>query len=467
MESNSTRRTRIKAALKKWRPRFVLALVLVLAFHMVFLSELATCYALVHFNYTSVETGHDPNGHLFDPNEMKSTEVVRRAAEAMGLNATEETVERIQAALDVRGEIPNEVFQTLTENTSIFEEDSIAEVTNIRESVYFPANYTVKLRYVDAGLPAKDAPRFLSEFLTAYETFFYDKYGYHTAFENSLNKLDYQTYDYIDAVDVLDNHLTTLRSYLSHVAGQDNIRFVSTQTGYSFADLIETLDTIREENVQWVMSYIVSNNMTTDRDYLIDYYQYKIEDAQRALGQQDSKLYTLTQQIESYVKTNAIFPIMGESGEQESNEVSGQFEFTQPSQMYNDLINQKVSCQTAISEIQEQIAMLTRRMERLQYETSFGSPEIVETQLKTIDEKIGQLMSNIQRTSDDFFKTEWLTRAFQILKEPKNRLLSISLIDAAMDIVAVEALLFGLCTLSAVSGSRKSKRAARKEQVTQ
>ena len=456
MQSNSIRLARLWDAFKRWLPGFVLAFLLVFAFHALFLSERATCSALVHFNYTGVESGFDPSGHMFDPTEIKNAEVVRRAAEAAGLDATAEAVERIRAALDVQADVSGEVFDTVTENTSIFGENKLSEVTDIRESAYFPANYTVKLRYANAGLPAQDAQRFLSEFLTAYETFFYDKYGYHVAFENSLNDNDYQTYDYIDAVDVLGNHLTTLRAYLTHVEGQDTTRFVSAETGYSFPDLIDTLDTIRSENVQWVTSYIVSNNMTKDRQYLIDYYQYKIEDAQRALTQLDSRLYTLNQQIESYVKTNAVFPIMGDSGG-DSNEVSGEYEFTQPSQMYNDLINQKVACQTSISETREQIAMLTRRMERLQSGESSGSAEIVEQQLTTIDQKAAQLLSDIQRTSDDFYRSEWLENAFQILEAPRSRALSIGLKDTALDIIAVETLLFGLCMLSAVLGSRKEK----------
>ena len=457
MQSNSIRLSQLWDAVKRWFPAFLLALLLVFAYHALFLSEHATCSALVHFNYTGVESGFDPNGHPFDPTEIKNVEVVRRAAEAAGLDATEEAVERIRAALDVHASISSEVFETLTENTSIFGEDELSEVTDIRESSYFPANYAVKLHYADAGISAQDAQRFLSEFLTAYEEFFYDKYGYHVAFENSLNDNDYQTYDYIDAVDVLGNHLTTLRDYLTHAEGQDNARFVSTETGYSFLDLIDTLDTIRSENLQWVTSYIVSNNMTKDRQYLIDYYQYKIEDAQRAMTQLDSRLYTLNQQIESYVKTNAVFPIMGDSSGGDSNEVSGEFEFTQPSQMYNDLINQKVACQTSISETQEQIAMLTRRMERLQSWESSGSAEIVEEQLTTIDKKAAQLLSDIQRTSDDFYRSEWLKHAFQILNEPKSHALSIGKRATAVDIIAVEALLFGLCILSAVRDSRKAK----------
>ncbi len=467
MEFNSTWRTRLTNAFRQWLPVFLVALLLTFVIHAVFLSERATCSAVVHFNYTRVESGFDPNGHLFDPAEMKDTEIVRRAAGAIGLDATEETVERIRAALDIQGSIPGEVLDTLTENLSIFGEEEVAEITDIRESAYFPTDYTLKLRYADAGLSAQDAPRFLSECLSAYEEFFYDKYGYHTAFELSLNDSDYRTYDYIDAVDVLNSHLTTLRAYLTHVEGQDNVRFVSAETGYSFPDLIETLDTIRSENVQWVTSYIVSNNMTKDRDYLIDYYQYKIEDAERALAQQDARLYILNQQIESYVKTNAVFPIMGESGGDNSNEVSGQFEFTQPSQMYNSLISQKVASQTAISETREEISMLTRRMERLQSGESSGSAEIVEAQLETIDEKLVQLLSNIQRTSDDFYKSEQLEHAFQVLQEPASKAISVGLKSTVLDIIVMETLLFGLCVLSAVLTSRKAERAAAKEKVAQ
>ncbi|MBQ9521173.1 MAG: hypothetical protein IJR72_01215 [Oscillospiraceae bacterium] len=467
MELHSVRQC-LRVTFKKWCPVFVLAFVLTLAVHVLFLSERGICSAVVHFNYAGIESGYDPNGNRFDAAEMKNAVLIRQAAAAIGEDVAEEDVERIQNALEIVGEISDTVFQKIAEKTSIFGEDGLSEVTDIKEATYFPSHYTLKLHYADAGFTAQNATRYLAELLKAYEPYFYEKYGYHTSFKNSLSEANSQTYDYIDFVDILSNHLSTLRDYLAYMESQNNVRFVSRETGYSFTDLIGAIDTIRNEDVQWVTSYIISNNMTTDRTKLMDYYRYKIEDAKRALAQQNSRLDTLNAQIESYVKTNAVFPILGDNTGSRENVEPSNFEFSQPSQMYNDLISQKVSCQTSISETQEQISMLNRRVERLEAAESSGNVELLEAQLKAIDDKIQQILSDIQRTSDEFYKSEYLKNAFQTLKEPKTHMLSFSLKSTALDIVTVEAFLFGLWILvSAFYGTRTDKRReTEKEQVS-
>ncbi|MBR4544644.1 MAG: hypothetical protein IKO14_01515 [Oscillibacter sp.] len=458
---------RLKDTFRKWCPAFVIAFVLTLAAHVFFMSERGICSAGVQFNYTGIENGYDPSGNRFDAAEMKNAQVIRQAAEAMGQSATDEDVERIQNALEIEGEISDDAFQQITKNTSIFGKGQLSEATEVKENTYFPSHYTLKLHYADAGFTAQDATRYLAELLKAYEPYFYEKYGYHVSFQNSLRNADYRTYDYVDSVEILDDHLQALRDYLVYMDNQNNVRFVSRETGYSFTDLIGTIDTIRRENVQWVTSYIISNNMTNDRTKLMDYYRYKIEDAERTLQQQDARLFTLNTQIESYVKTNAFFPMLGDTVDGSDAQPSN-FELSQPSQMYDDLINEKVACQTSISEIQEQISMLNRRIERLEAAESSGNVEMLETQLKTIDDKIQQLLSDIQRTSDEFYKSEWLKNAFQVLREPTIRAFSFSLKTTALDIVTVEAFLFGLWILvSSFHVLRADKRPeTEKEQVS-
>ena len=461
---------RLRGTFLKWCPVFVLAFVLTLAVHVLFLSERGVCSAGVHFNYAGVETGVDPNGNRFDVEEMKSEEVVRQAAEAIGRDVTEDDVERIQNALELVGAISENALQNITKNTSIFGKEGLSEVTDVKEVAYFPSYYTVKFHYADAGFTAQDATVYLAELLKAYEPYFYKRYGYITSFKNALSNADYKAYDYIDAVDVLDNHLNALRDYLVYMESQDNVRFVSRETGYSFVDLIGTVDTIQSENMQLVTSYIISNNMTSDQAKLIDYYRYKIEDAERALQQLDSRLFTLNTQIESYVKTNAVFPIAGDTAGDGNGVQASNFEFSQPSQMYDDLINQKIACQTSISEIQEQISMLNRRIERFETAESSGNVELLDAQLKDIDDKIQQLLSDIERTSDEFYKSEFLKNAFQVLQEPKIRVLSFSLRSAALDIVTVEAFLCGVWILAAslyVLRTDKRRVAAEKEEASE
>ena len=158
---------RLKHTLKTWSPVFALACILTLIVQFLFLSERMVCSAVVHFNYAGIESGQDPNGNRFDPMEMKNAQVVRQAAEAMGGSVTEEDVERIQNALQIEGSVSNAVFNRVAEKTSIFGKTGISEMTDIRESAYFPAHYTVKLRYADAGFTPDAATISLTSFVTS------------------------------------------------------------------------------------------------------------------------------------------------------------------------------------------------------------------------------------------------------------------------------------------------------------
>ena len=232
------------------------------------------------------------------------------------------------------------------------------------------------------------------------------------------------------------------------MAEKDNARFASEETGYSFGDIIGAIDTLRSEDVQWLNSYIISNNMSKDKENLIDYYQYKIEDAERALEQQE---YALNGLIDNYVKTSAVFPNIAGAGNEQESASASLYEFSQPSEMYDNLINQKVECQTNISATQEQISLYQRRIERLRNNESSGSADILEARLNAVYGKIERLLENIRITSEEFFKTVELNRAFQTIEEPHAQVLPIvaAVRNSIYDILTVEAALFSVYILSA------------------
>lgn len=415
--------------------------------------------ALVNFSYDGVESGLDPMGNRFDEQEIKGAEQIRAAATNAGLTLSDEDAEAVRDALEVRGVMPKDIFQRMLERRSIYGEDEIETAENMRDDAYFPSQYAIAFRYQRAGLTADEGTRFLQELLAVYERYFYERYGYSASLEQSVSGIDYGEYDYINAVDILGDRLSSLRSYLAGLALKDNTRFVSAQTGYSFSDLLDAIDTIQSEDINWITSYITSNNITKNRQDLIDYYLYRIQDAEREMEQRNSRLYTLTEQIESYVKTNAI--LLGVSDAQ-AGSPSVNYEFSQQSAMYDALINEKISCETAISETQERIGLYQQRMERLQSDDATGDSAIVEENLKRIDGKIAQFLADTRQTADEFFKTVWLERAVQVLKEPERA--SVSMIgllwSAKLNIVMAEAALFGLFVLLIPKTLRSERSAA-------
>ena len=463
MELNFTRRRIFSAAQRTWKKWLLLAAIAMLAtliFHFLFVTEKGICSAVVNFSYAGLESGLDPNGHRFEPMEMKDAKLVRQAAEALGETVTDEDVERLQDALTVQGDIPNDAFERIVTNSSIFGEEGLEDTTHVADASYFTSRYSISLRYRDAGFSSEQGKSFLTELMNAYERRFYESYGYNESIGEVFSSLDYADYDYVDALEMMRSRLSSLRAYLTYLAEKDNARFVSSQTGYSFSELVSAVDTIQSEDVQWLDSYISYNNVTKDKDRLIDYYQYKIEDAERALEERDSRLYTLNNLIDSYEKTTAIFPNLANPTGAE-NESVPVYEFTQSSEMYDSLIAQKISAQTSFSETKEQLALYERRVASLRADESAGDAALVETHLSSIYGKITRLVEELQLTADEFFKTVDLKRAFQVVQEPKTgNLLSATARNSIYDIVTIEAALFGLYILYvlwSLRGKRKQE----------
>ena len=452
----------LKRLRRKWLFFAVAALILAPLLRFLFVTEKGVCSATVTFSYNGVELGLDPDGNRFDETDIKSEALIRKAAEAIGQGLTDEETEQIRGALKIQGNIPGDAFERALKNASIYGEDEISEVTEIGEAEYFPSQYSVAFHYKDVGFSAKRGAQFLEELLKGYERSFYEEYGYNASAGRVLSDVDYESYDYVDAAEILQDRLSLLRSYMATLENRDTTRFVSEETGYSFSDLVSAIDTIQDEDVQWLNSYIVSNNLTKDKDTLIDYYRYKIEDCERALTQQDARMFTLNELIANYVKTNAIFPSVGSA---EETSVLSAYEFSQPSAMYDSLINQKVACQTSLSEIAEQIAFFERRIERLQNGESSGDPALVETRLAAVQTKIDRLLQDIRLTAEEFFLTVELRRAVYTQIDPFSPLYALVCMvkNAAVEIVIAEAALFSLYVIFALettagrTGKRKKK----------
>ena len=441
-----------------WIALFVLTLFVILFAHYCS-DDWKYCAFVINFSYDGIESGLNPVGNKFDATEIKERSVIQTAAEAVGRAVSEENIERIQAALNIRSDVSPETFDSVVDYESVFGPDEIEKKSNVRVSSYFPSQYTVRFHYANAGFATRaEGERFLAEVFSAYENLFYRKYGYNSALRQSLDLMDYSEYDYIYAVEIAQNRLLSLRRYLSALSLQDNTRFVSAKTGRSFSDLVETTDSLLSEDFDWITSYIISNNITKDKRELIDYYRYKIEDLERDIIRLQSRLDTLSGLIESYVKTNAIFIGVTDTRENAEGSTSS-YEFSRQSEQYDALIGEKVSCETAISQDRERIDMYWQRMERLQSGVSTGSANAVETRLEAVGEKTNQLAIVSGETADEFFRTVWLKRAVQRLDADGvlSRATKDLLKRALPDVVIVWGLLCSLFFFCAIRAKRSQK----------
>ena len=425
--------------------------------------------AVVSYSYNGIESGNDPSGNRFDPAEIKEDAVVQAAIKAAELDSEEYDIASIQNAITVSGRMPDGIMRDITKYDSVFKNDTISSKETVRKQSYFPTQYTVSFDYSSVGMNGGQGAALLEKLLDCYEKYFYDTYSF-SSIGKSVQALNYEDYDYEDATKVLDTKLLILRNFASKLADLDNSRFTSKETGYTFSDLVDAVDTIRNEDIMRVTSYISSFNLTKSKPERINYYSYKIDNEGRIQAQLQEMISTLDSLINGFQKTTAVVSgYVGSTMTGEEGETILSYEITQPSETYDALVDQRIDYRTRLSESKERTVRYQERLEQIENEESGGNIQVVEEILGNADQKIDELLMKTSQTANEFYNKEYLKRAFQVLPSSDSFLSSVkSLISSAMHKgFAVEAFLFGLYLLCAIILALLSDKTAMASRIDQ
>lgn len=399
---------------------------------------------VVNFSFDGIESGIDPNGNKFDVNEMKSKEILQESIDELGL---EVSAEEIAKHISIDGIVPKDVIERITAYNSMFSSDTVETSRYIQDTSYYPTQYKITIECREAGLSQKESADLLNKITEKYYTVFYNTYGYNTSLESAVKSINYKDYDYIEAVDVFNASLSSLQKYIKELASGDKTRFRA-ENGYTFADISASIDTVRNEDLDWISSYILLNNVTKDKKTLIENYKFKIEELKRTRTIADETIKSINESIEVYEK-NAILIF--------NNSTDGvNAEINHSSDTYDNLITQKLSAQTTYSSCDENIKRYEDRIKSLESGSSDASDnEAVESQFESISAKIDSLLDIANETAEEYYEKNYLDNAYSIIAPASVSLLrtAVSSVKSAVgNIVMFELILTALYfTFSAVT----------------
>lgn len=366
--------------------------------------------ALISFTYDGVEKGLDPNGNKFYVNSIKSQEIIEETLEETGIQVDDG--EAIRRNITFEGVIPDDAIQRITSYSNVFNGgSSVKSSESIADSTYYPTQYRVHFDYANTGLSDKEAAEFINTMLENYSRHFFDAYGYNQSLGKSLNAFSYEDYDYAEAIDVFDSTLTKLSTYITQVSSADTTRFRSKDTGYTFADLTEAIDTIRELNLNDIDSYVTINSITKDKETLLTYYMYRVEELQRHLSECNETLASVNESIATYQKNTIMY--FGDSDEKETNMTA-----SVTSEEYDELFKKRQTIQEDLSKTAQEVNLYNKRIERVNASTQTGSAsqkEKAEKEIAELDSKIKLLIEDVSKTTDDFYRTVVFPKAYNVL----------------------------------------------------
>lgn len=421
----------------------------------------ASLHALVGFSYDGVEKGLDPAGKAFDPYSIKNPAVIEAALSSLGMGMDE--LENIRQGITIEGVTPKNAIDRLTVYNNVLDKNgNISAAEKILETTYFPTQYHVYFNYTNTSLTDDEALAVINAVLNQYTSYFYEIYGYNESLGNAVNIIDYNDYDYTEVVDLFDSSLSILKTYVRQLSNEDQTRFRSSVTGYTFSDLYRAIDTVETINLDKISSYISVNNLTKDKDSALAYYEYRIKALTRQKSQYEEEIKAFDASIESYEKDQII--VFG-AGTDETNTQS-----TLASEQYDKMIDEKNQIVKNLAQTKQSINYYKERQESLKSSSGTASAnkiETVEADIATLNEKVGNLINLVADTAEDYYMNVTFKNAYNVLVPATNTSsdrVSRIIDNAKLPLVMLEVLgfvvYFAAAFIEAIAADSKKRKAA-------
>jgi hypothetical protein len=451
----------LKRFLIFWLVTAILAGILIPVFFALFTADQhKNLTALISFNYSGIEKGLAPDGGKFDVNSVKNPSVIEQALTE--LNLPLDSLEDIRKGISFEGITPQDAIDRIIVYQSPYEQGNLKAAEAILETTYYPTQFKVTFNYSASGLTGNQPVDVFNKILTCYSDEFFKKYGFNEALGSAVTGMDYETYDYPEQIDLFESSLTTLQNYISALSSSDTTRFRSTVTGLTFADLSESIHTIRSVDLTMLSSEILMNTVTKNKPALVDYYTHRIEVLTREAAVAQAEVEAVNSAIANYQLGSVV--VYGDSGQ-------GGLQYNTNSDEYDKLFDRQVNAQKTLASKKEALKDYQKRLNMLKVQDAATTVETerIESELAALNAKVTDIINKTNITANEYYETVYLANAYNILVPASSSALIVttSVIRSSIEpLVITEALLFvayfgiAFC-YSLVLENRKQKRRSR------
>lgn len=260
-----------------------------LAFYAAAKTQTYTCMLGFKYNYAGVAEGLAPDGvSKFDPYEIQNPVVIQGALETLGMEEN--------GGLSVKGIRQDISISKVVTNLDQEVSESAALLGEKYEAV---ANeYEMKFTY-DASLGDEFGVRIFSAIIKEYDDFLLDKYYNRRMIPDFAKTVDGSSADYIEISNSMSENLDSIITYLGTLS-EDFPDYRSRRTGYSFAEIRELYEHIRD--VQYAKYYgnIRAGNLAKDSEMVIKSYQTKVQDLTETMTVEQTVAGNYQNEISTY-----------------------------------------------------------------------------------------------------------------------------------------------------------------------
>lgn len=242
---------------------------------------------VIHYNDPQAEQGLAPTGEKLDVNEIKSSAVMSKVVDKMGLTGIY-SVDNLISRINI---------------TPIEDKDKVAQkeakLEEGEEYIYEPSTFIVSFT-ATSGEGSAFARTILDETLDVYFERFSQNYVNVAPANNTIENLNKNDYDYIEMMELIDSSIDSTLTTLYQRIEQNN-HFRSTTTGVSFNELANDFDYLRQVKVSSLFSDIYKYQITKDKPVLISDYTTRIDNNKISNQKDASIVEDVVTVIDAYV----------------------------------------------------------------------------------------------------------------------------------------------------------------------
>ena len=369
--------------------------------------QTVTTSSRVAFSFAGFEKGEYPDKSKFQPDDLRSPEIITEALKREGLDATESVQSKVRAALSIEAIIPDSVIK---------ERDKL-RAAGQTPRIYVPDEYTLTLSLPRTfSLNARQRELLLNEIVRVYQEKFIRTYvalplATGKAFE-SLVDADYFDYDL-----VLSRESQSINTFLTQMVANSRA-FRSSRTNLSFSDLLKQSQLFSQIRLNEVLGLIRQNGLSKDRGLALvkmDYYLKTLSDNENKAVEEEKVVQSLLKQARERDQNYAL-GVKSQAGQQRSDALvvdQGLVDSLLVNDAYNFLVRKSLEASLMTRGIQSDKAILQERRNSMEAfikgDMSSRTTSMTQFQqsLDALKRVYTNLMTDIRLTYEDYQRQQY------------------------------------------------------------
>ena len=243
---------------------------------------------VIHYNDPAAEQGVTPIGSKLDVNEIKSSAVMSKVVERMGLTGI----------YSVDSLISRVSITPLPDADKVAQKE--AKLEEGEEYIYEPSTYIVSFTATNYE-GSVFARTILDETLDVYFAEYSQKYVNVAPANNVIDNIESENYDYIELVELIDTGVDQTLSTL-YQRMEQNPYYRATGTGVSFSDLADDFNYLRSVRLSSLFSKIYKYQITKNKTVLVSDYTTRIDNNSIQNTKEESIIKDTVGVINAYVE---------------------------------------------------------------------------------------------------------------------------------------------------------------------